>query len=175
MRFEDYDTLSSILNEFRREKLDIEIQIEHNLKCMKTAEAYLSSYVDSVSDDFRIFSPRKADTEEKRRIENVSEEKAACEEANKKLLARKNILTDYVERLENVLEYSKTENTERNDQMESICKDTLSGLDNLVQRMEGCFGYIEKNPVQAKQDFIIIGRYLKEIADKLRNCLKQEE
>ena len=172
MRFEDYDMLSSILNEFCREKSDLEVQIEHNLKCMKMADVYMDSYVDSLSDDFKIFSPRRTDTEEKRRIDNVSKEKAAYEEINKKLLERKDILIDYVEKLENLLKYERVDDTEKNEYVENMWSDTILNLDTLVQRMEVCCSYIEKKPVQAKQDFIVIGRCLKEITYKLRDYMK---
>lgn len=174
MKAEDYNILNSMMEEFQQEKLKIEIQIESNLKNIKIAETHIESFQNSESEDFKIFSPRKKDKEENRRIEIILVEKSKYEESNLKLNERRQILISYIDNIYTILKNQSIEDVSENERIKDVCNDVLRGMDELISKIDEKCKCIEKNPVQAKQDFVIIGRYLRKIADKLRSWQKQD-
>lgn len=171
MRSEDYQTLNTMVEEFRREVSEINIQIENNLRNIKTADAQLKSFTDSEEESFRLFSPRRMEAEDRRRMEKIAGEKVEYEDFNKELEAKKKVLTDYADKIDNIIKRQTIDNISTIENLKNSCTEVLQKLEGLIQRIEISSEYIEKNPLQAKQDFIIIKKYLQEIVVKMKGIL----
>lgn len=174
MKAEDYNILNFMMEEFQQEKQKIEIQIKNNLKNIKIAETHIEYLQNSESEDFKIFSPRKKDAEKNKRIEIILEEKSKYEQSNLKLNERRQILISYIDNIDTILKHQNIEDKSEKEKIKYVCNDVIHDLDDLILKINEKCKYIEKNPVQAKQDFVIIGRYLRKITDKLRNWQSQD-
>lgn len=165
---ENFEILNEMSEELRQNILDIEIQIENNLRSIKTADAYLKSVADSEEDDFRLFSPRKIESKDKKRIEEIERERNECKLKNEKLLEKKQILNNYIDRLNSFIDYRKNDDTTKIENLRNSYAAFFKEMEELVQRIKVSSGTIDKNPFQAKQDFVIIAKYLQEIVEKMK-------
>lgn len=60
MILDDYNSLYDIWKELCQEVEEIEAQIQYNLQCIKEKEIYVDDFLKYETEDFRVFSPRKA-------------------------------------------------------------------------------------------------------------------
>lgn len=171
MKSEDYQTLNRMLEEFRREISDINIQIENNLRSIKAADVQLKSFTDSEEESFRLFSPRRMESEDRRRMEKIAGEKVELEDSNAKMEEKKMILTEYADKLDNIIKRYNIDDISELNTLKYFCAEVRQKLEGLVQKIAACSEYIERNPLQAKQDFKIIERYLREIVENMKGIL----
>ena len=171
MRSEDYAILDELLKEFRKEAAEIDVQTSENLRRVREAETYISSVTDSESDDFKVFSPRKAEVLYKKELEDARREIAVCRDENGRLCRRRELLAGYVEKLEALTECLKRESGAGVKEAGELRDESLRQLENLGEKLDSVCSYIDKKPVQAKQDLAIAGKCLKEVMDKMRDTM----
>ncbi len=102
MRSDDYNALNSVIIELRQELSALDCEIEKNTQRIKEADAYVKSLKGSEPADYKIFSPRDAESIHRDEIEKICEERHICEEKNEQLSARRKILSSQIKRLEKV-------------------------------------------------------------------------
>lgn len=171
MKSEDYDILDELLKEFRKEAAEIDAQTSENLRRVREAETYISSVTDSESDDFKVFSPRRAEVLYKEELENARREIAACRDENRRLSQRRELLAGYMERLETLLGCLKRESGAGVKEAGELRDESLRKLEDLKEKLGSACSYIDKKPIQAKQDLAIAGKCLREVMDKMRDTM----
>lgn len=169
MKLEDYYVLNEMLGEFRREAADLEAQMNHCERRVKEAEAHLKVFEDQESDDRKVFSPRKAGVLYKEEIERIRKEKSACEEERQYLSEKKSIVDGRIKRIFGVIDGQEKSFTVQEKTDNRILDATVESLDELTERIEKTCLQIQRNPIQARQDFAIIAKSLRETTDKIRN------
>ena len=172
MTLDDYNTLNEMLQEFRRESEEMSVEIDCNLRHIREAEVYLKAFTELESDDYKVFSPRKAGIIHKEEIEKIRGEKAGYEEKNRELSRKREILTARIAKLENVLRRQNYDFDSQTGAARELQHEVVQKLEELVHKMELSSVGIDRNPIQARQDFAIIGKCLKEIVDKIRDTAK---
>lgn len=178
MNLDDYNSLNNILKEQRLELMKLEDEIQYNLRCMREAEIYVQSFIDSEPDDFKIFSPRNAESIHKEEIEKTYKEKDSYEKQNKQLIAKRDALKKQVRQLEKILKHRDYDFTLLNIQEEDrqrIARDlhdtSLQNLAHLIHKIELSSLYIDEDPVKAKLELFIVNKILKETIDEIRNVV----
>lgn len=171
MRLDDYNTLKEMLSEFRREVTEIEEELYSDTERIRDMDARLRVFTDAEPEDFKVFSPRKMEAVHREEIKRIRQEKSVCETRGRELKEKKEFLIKYIEKLEKILKCRKKDII-KGDEAERELQDTvIHDLDQLVHKIEQSSSQIVGNPVQAKQDFAVIGQSLKENVDKMRDTV----
>lgn len=178
MNIDDYNTLNDILKEFRMELNELEIQLQYNKRCVKEADVYINSFIDSEPDDFKIFSPRNAESLYKSEINKTNAEKAGYQKICHELEEKRVVLLNRIRNIENILKHENYHLTVLNLQEEDrqrIARDlhdtSLQNLAHLVHKIELSSLYIDKDPMQAKLELSLVNKCLKETIDEIRNII----
>lgn len=169
MRLEDYNALYEMLNEFRLEAAELEKQIEERLGYIREAEAHLRAFENLEPEDKKFFSPRKVEILYKEEIDRIKEEKSSHERQNHELRARKAVIDGRIEKLEAVLSHEKKDFSVRAEKTKERQNASVKSLREIVSKIEKSSAFIEKSPIQARQDFAIIAKSLRKIADNMQN------
>ena len=103
MNIDDYNVLSDIRKELLNELNELDIQLQYNKRCVKDADLYAKSFINSEPEDFKVFSPRNSENIYKEEIKRTYSEKADYENLCHELEEKRNILENKISRLENVL------------------------------------------------------------------------
>ena len=174
MRLEDYEELCEMLGELRQEAVELELQIDRNLRYIREAEAHLTAFMGSEPDDVKVFSPRKTETVHRSEIGRIKSEKSVYEEQNKELEKRKNILDKRIAGFEEILDRQSRENSKnrKEEERQEICPEELDELISKIEKSSAC---IDRNPIQAKQDFALTVRYLRAFSDKVRAAMVRRQ
>lgn len=173
MILDDYNALNEMLGTFRQEADEMDIQIQNNLRRMKELEIYLQSLVGVESEDFKVFSPRKAEVIYKEEIGKTQKQIKEFEEQNKELCSKRDILYGRIHTIEEILGHYNTDFVAQTESMKNLLIYSMEDLNQLIQKLEMSSAYIDKNPIQVKQDFVIIGKRLKEMLMNIDFCLNK--
>lgn len=171
MRLEDYNALKEMLSEFRQEVQEIEAELNSDRERIRDIDARLKAFHDAEPEDFKVFSPRKMETVYREEIEQIREEKCAYESHDRELNGKKEFLARYIDKLEKILKCRKKNLLQEKETAAELHDASIRDLDQLVSKIEQSAGQIIKNPIQAKQDFAVIGRSLKETVDKMKDTV----
>ena len=171
MRLDDYNTLKEMLSEFRREVTEIEEELYSDTERIRDMDARLRVFTDAEPEDFKGFSPRKMEAVHREEIERIRQEKSVCENRGRELKEKKEFLVKYIEKLEKILKCRKKDIIKGNEAERELQDTVIHDLDQLVHKIEQSSSQIVGNPVQAKQDFAVIGQSLKENVDKMRDTV----
>lgn len=169
MTLDDYNILNEMLQELRQESTEMDAEMNRNLRYIREAEIHLKSFTESESDDFKVFSPRKAGIIHKEEIEKICSEKTDYEEKNQELNRKRQALAARIAKLENILRHRECDFDLQAENIRKRQDSLAQNLEELVHKMELSSACIDRNPIQARQDFAIIGKCLKEIAEKIRD------
>ncbi len=178
MNLDDYNTLEKIVNEMRQELKDLEDKIKYNLQCIKEAEIYAHLFIDSEPEDFKIFSPRNVENVHKDEIEKAYREKEGCEKQNQQLYVRKDILSEQIKSLENILKHREDGLMALNIQevdRQRIARDlhdtSLQNLAHLIHKLELTSLYIDQDTTKAKLELSVVNKVLRQTIDEIRNTI----
>lgn len=178
MKSDDYDVLKGMLGEFRQEGAVLEDQIQENLRCIREADVYLKTLVNSESEDTKVFSPRRAEIIYKEEIDKTNRKKTDYERQNRELYQKQEKLNSYIGKLETIINGRKNNNILLDIQEEDsqrIAKDlhdiSLQNLTHLIHKLELSGMYIDKDPLQAKLELSIISKCLRDAIDEIRRVI----
>ena len=146
---EEYGILAELLRELKQEIRDMDMRMNTNLRKIREAEAYVGTLAISESEDFEVFSPRRAENEE--------------------LAGRKEVLNKRICMLEEVLGWQKE--TGQSQESGDFQAKALRSLKELAEKVEESSDFIEKNPIQARQNLAIIGKCLRDLAAQLEETI----
>ena len=161
MKKEDYQALQEMLKEFREEAAELQARIEKYEERVKEAELYLKAIPDSEPEDRKVFSPRRVEVLYKEEIGRIKEQKALHEEQIRQLCGERDVIGRRISRLETVCRHQRDRARSRRDA-------SLMDLEKIIGRIESSSGYIDRNPVQARQELAIIAKSLRELVDRMR-------
>lgn len=174
----DYAILCELLNEIRKEKEKVAVELQSNLSSIRAEEIYVQNFMNTESEDYKIFSPRNMELLYKEEIKKIESQKSDYEEKNKTLYHKKNILSSWVERIEKVI---KNENSNLNvldiqeQDRQRIARDlhdtSLQNLAHLIHQIELSSLYIDQDPVRAKIELSVVNKRLRETIDEIRNII----
>lgn len=163
MILDDYNSLYDIWKELCQEVEEIEAQIQYNLQCIKEKEIYVDDFLKYETEDFRVFSPRKAEVIHKEEIEEANIKKMSYLEQNEELYLKKDLLDNRIKKLEAVLNRQDRNYTFLNIQEEDrqrIARElhdtSLQNLAHLIHKIELSTMYIDRDPIQAKLELSVI-------------------
>lgn len=169
---EDYNKLYGLLEAFLGEAADVEAQISDTTRLVRETDAYLATYRSGEPEDVKVFSPRKMEILYKEEIQKKKEEKSEYEERIQCLRRRKEVLDGKISDLQDILSRRKQDFSSRMEASREQYKASVKELDSLADKIGESSGYIEKNPFQARQDFAIIAKRLKETAEQLKKIMR---
>ena len=178
MILDDYNSLYDIWKELCQEVEEIEAQIQYNLQCIKEKEIYVDDFLKYETEDFRVFSPRKAEVIHKEEIEEANIKKMSYLEQNEELYLKKDLLDNRIKKLEAVLNRQDRNYTFLNIQEEDrqrIARElhdtSLQNLAHLIHKIELSTMYIDRDPIQAKLELSVIRKRLKETIYEIRGTI----
>lgn len=176
---EIYNVIIEVLDELRQDRNNIDEKLRDNMCRIKEVEVYAETFLSSeTEEDVKIFSPRNNDLTSKFEMENIENTKLKYEEENKLLTEKRSVLSDRIERIEQVLE-NETDNLTvlsiQEEDRKRIARDlhdtSLQNLTHLIHQIELSGLYIDKDPLRAKIELSIVNKRLKEIIDEIRNTI----
>lgn len=176
---EIYNVIIEVLDELSQDRNGIDEKLRDNMCRIKEVEVYAETFLSSEpEEDVKVFSPRNNDLTFKIEMENIESTKLKYEEENKLLTEKRNVLSDRIERIEQVLE-NETDNLTvlsiQEEDRKRIARDlhdtSLQNLTHLIHQIELSGLYIDKDPLRAKIELSIVNKRLKEIIDEIRNTI----
>lgn len=177
MQLKDYEILKELLDEFQQELSEVDDRLQKNEQEMKVAEVYLASYVDSKSEDQKIFSPRE-DSSLAEEMDRVNALRDSCEEQNRMLREKKNQLRERINRLKVVLDHKDFDFTVldvQEKERQRIARDlhdtALQNLTHLIHKIELSSLYIDQDQTKAKLALAEVNQVLKETISEIRNTI----
>lgn len=178
MIIDNYNILIELVKEMQVEISKLDNQLEYNYSRIKEADIYLRGFREAEPEDFKVFSPRNAESVHKKEIERACGEKSSYEEKNRELLSKRNILASRIEKLNKVLNRENHNLTVLNFQEEDrrrIARElhdtSLQNLTHLVHKIELCGMYIDNDPIQAKLELSVINKRLRETINEIRETI----
>ena len=171
MVIDDYNALKDMLQELRREVKALKKQMETNTERILEIERRLKVFNDAEPEDFKVFSPRTMEAAHREEIRQIKDEKARLEEQNKELNQRRETQGRYARTLEKVLKFREESSCMEREEADRLHRESMEALDQTVQKIEQSSALIVKNPTQARQDFAVISREIRETVDRIRDTV----
>ncbi len=175
---DSYEFLNQMLIDFKRELSDLNAQIQRNLLYIKEAQVSARSLEDSVSDDYRIFSPRSMSEQQREEIEKAYSRKSHYEQQNNELYISRENLEKKIEYLEKILKQEKNSLTVLHVQEEDrqrisreLHDTSLQNLAYLIHKIELCNLYIDEDPTKAKLELSVVSSKMKEVIAEIRKII----
>lgn len=169
MLTEDYNVLTELLEDLKREAGEADRAIEANLRRIRETEAYVEAFTDAESEDFKVFSPRRAEVLHKEELQDARQRILAYQRENEELTERRKLLHGRMGRLRELLDHMERETQRQVREAGELQAKTLQSLRALAERIDRSSACIERNPIQARQEFAIIGKSLRELAEEMDN------
>lgn len=175
----NYQILKDMLDDFNQEYMKLQEQINNNMLEIKEADYYEQSFLQKEDLDYKVFSPRDAESIHKSEINQAREKKRILEEENKKLLIDKDNLSSKIEQLNKILEEEKEQSyislSIQEADRQRIARDlhdtSLQNLAHIVHKIELSSMYIDKDPLQAKLELSVVNKNLKSVIEEIRNTI----
>lgn len=194
------DTLVSILQELRQERDAVDNLIHGNIDKISEIECYLNSLTDTEERDFRIFSPRDAESKFKYDLQKGKTEILLFEKQNNEYISTLNNIESKIKRIENII-FTETECKDKDsdkmavqnnsvigkknvtltimniqeEERQRIARDlhdtSLQNLTHLVHKVELSSLYMDQDILRAKLELAVINKNLKCIIDEIRNTI----
>ena len=178
MNLDDYALLSELLNDIKKERKEVDAELQSNLSSIRAEDIYAQNFMDSESEDYKVFSPRNMESMYRDEIAKIQNQKSGYEEKNKVLYHKKNTLSLWIDRIEKILENENNDldilNIQEQDR-QRIARDlhdtSLQNLTHLIHQIELSSLYIDEDPVRAKLELSVVNKRLRETIDEIRNTI----
>lgn len=176
MIIDDYNILIDVINELKQEISNLDVQIDHNTRCIKEEDIYLKNF--SEPEDSKIFNPRNVETVHRDEIQRTLQSKEDYVRQNEQLNKKRDVLCARVNKLEKILNRQnhklnvlKIQEEDRKRIARELHDTSLQNLTHLIHKIELCSMYIDRDPIQAKLELSIINKHLKETIDEIRGTI----
>nr|WP_300838155.1 hypothetical protein [uncultured Acetatifactor sp.] len=167
MTLDDMNALQEVVRYLRCQADTLQTQIEEELEVIKEAQLHLQTIENLEPEDRKIFSPRSMDVY-KEKIQMTRTEKSFHEDRNKVLLERKAVLDNQITKLETVLQHQQREISAEKKRIQKQFQVFWKKLEEIISRIEKSSASIDRNPIQARQDFVIIAKTLQEAVENMK-------
>ena len=181
MKDDQLKTLDELLKESLQEKKKIEKELSKNLNRIKEIDTFLDSMTEA--SDFKVFSPRTAESLHREEIKEEREEKDKLEISNDSYYKKIGKLEGDIERISFLIdEHKKTTNNlhliildmqekERGRIARELHDSSIQNLTHLIHSLELSSLYIDKDPIQAKLELESCSQTLKKAIDEIRDTV----
>lgn len=174
---EDYSILTELLEEMKREAGETRIRMSANFRRIREAEVFMGDLKASEAEDFKIFSPRRAEVLHRKELQEAQESKAGHERENEELADRRKLLDGRIGRLQAFLDCLELEKQREAHEAEAgdFQAKMRQSLKELADKLDRSSVYMERNPVQARQDLTIVAKRLRELAERTEKTGRTDE
>lgn len=178
MNDDQLKTLDELLKDRLQEKKKIEKELSKNLNRIKEIDTFLDSMTEA--SDFKVFSPRTAESLHREEIKEVREEKDKLEINNDSYYKKIGKIEGDIERISFLIEeHKKTKGNlhliildmqekERGRIARELHDSSIQNLTHLIHGLELSSLYIDKDPIQAKLELESCSKNLRGIIDEMR-------
>lgn len=178
MNDDQLKTLDELLKDWLQEKKKIEKELSKNLNRIKEINTFLDSMTEA--SDFKVFSPRTAESLHREEIKQVREEKDKLEIDNDSYYKKIGKIEGDIERISFLIEeHKKTKGNlhliildmqekERGRIARELHDSSIQNLTHLIHGLELSSLYIDKDPIQAKLELESCSKNLRGIIDEMR-------
>lgn len=188
MNQSSYDILSGVVEELKKEYIQLQEKIDDYTLQIKEADCYIQSFYDKEDEDFRIFSPRNVDDLYGEDIAKSKSNINAIQQQLNKCYHRQNILRSRIDKLNCVIDQEQGFHVDSNSvkknlsilsiqeqDRQRIARDlhdtSLQNLAHLVHKIELSGLFIDQDPIRAKLELVVISKNLKAVIDEVRNTI----
>ena len=154
MNDDQLKTLDELLKDRLQEKKKIEKELSKNLNRIKEIDTFLDSMTEA--SDFKVFSPRTAESLHREEIKEVSEEKEKLEINNDSYYKK-------IGKIEGDIERGRI--------ARELHDSSIQNLTHLIHGLELSSLYIDKDPIQAKLELESCSQTLKKAIDEIRDTV----
>lgn len=181
MNDDQLKTLDELLKDRLQEKKKIEKELSKNLNRIKEINTFLDSMTEA--SDFKVFSPRTAESLHREEIKEVREEKDKLEIDNDSYYKKIGKIEGDIERISFLIEeHKKTKGNlhliildmqekERGRIARELHDSSIQNLTHLIHGLELSSLYIDKDPIQAKLELESCSQTLKKAIDEIRDTV----
>ena len=181
MNDDQLKTLDELLKDRLQEKKKIEKELSKNLNRIKEIDTFLDSMTEA--SDFKVFSPRTAESLHREEIKEVREEKDKLEIDNDSYYKKIGKIEGDIERISFLIEeHKKTKGNlhliildmqekERGRIARELHDSSIQNLTHLIHGLELSSLYIDKDPIQAKLELESCSQTLKRAIDEIRDTV----
>lgn len=178
MENEEYKELKDTLKEMQSELSDLNERMEYHVQCIRQDDAFVHSFFDDESEDYKIFSPRTAKDVHKNEITRSIEDRKSHQQEYDELFLKAEILKKRIRTIEKFLDFANCDisilnllETDRKRIARELHDSSLQNLTHLVHKIELSSLYMDKDIVNAKLELSVVIKILKETIDEIRNTI----
>lgn len=175
---EKIEILENLYDDFLNEKALVQEKVDEYKNKMMEADSYIQSIIELEESDFKVFSPRNAESIYKESLEENRAIKVKYENEYQNQIRKKEIIEGRIKKIKYLIENScknnELLNLQENDR-QRIARDlhdsSLQNLTHLIHKVELASLYIDKDPTQAKLELTSISKGLKNVIEEIRNTI----
>lgn len=188
MNSASYDIVLEMLNTLQTEQDDLQLTVNQNKSRVTELECYVQSFLDKEDSNFKIFSPRNAESVYKDEFQKSNAEINLLKNQNQECLHKIETIQSQINQLQRILEIEKANNSGANisdaniailniqeEDRRRIARDlhdtSLQNLAYLIHKIELCGLAIDQDPLRAKLELSVVSKNLKEVIDEIRNTI----
>lgn len=181
MNSANYDDLKKMLQSLREERDILQKQIDENELSIQELDCHVKSILSKDEEDFKVFSPRTAESFYRDELEQLKNQKTELQQSNNQLLHDRNKLNSIIEIITKVITDEKgcslslTLLSIQEEDRKRIARDlhdsSLQNLAHLVHKIELSTMFIDQDPVRAKLELAVVNKNLKQVINEIRNTI----
>lgn len=190
MNQDDRVILTDIKKDFIIEKKQLEKTIHNNLERIQQAKSNIQTLLDKEDIDYKVFSPRKMESQYQEEIDKRRAEKELCEKENQECYKKLNQINKYIEKLDEINKNEMVNETQWNaeqldknlivlniqeEERQRIARDlhdtSLQNLAHLVHKIELSSLFIDQDPLRAKLELSVVTKNLKSVIEEIRSTI----
>ncbi len=172
--------LQEILEESLLEKKKTDDELKKNLNRIKEIDSFLDSIKNGEEADFKIFSPRTAESIHREKIEEVTEERKLLENSNDSYYKDLGKIESRIEKISFLIENRDVnkrlsilniQEKERSRIARELHDSSLQNLAHLVHSIELGTLFIDQDPIRAKLELASCSENLKQVINEIRDTV----
>lgn len=183
MKENKFSILEELLGECFQEKKVINDKIQKNANRIAEIDTFINSIQNNEESDFKVFSPRSAESIYREEIAQAKEEKIELENSNDYYLNKLGKTESRIEKISSLLEEEPNiddetkvtilsiQEKERSRIAKELHDSSLQNLAHLVHSIELGSLFIDQDPVRAKLELASCSKNLKNIIDEIRDTI----
>lgn len=183
MQEDNLTILKELLEEGIKDKKKIDCKIQKNISRIQEIESFLDSLKNSEDSDFKVFSPRSAESIHREEIQRLTEKKNNLNNRNDSYYLELGKAESRIEKISSLIKESKdtdemlhfaildVQEKERSRIARELHDSSLQNLTHLIHNIELASLFIDQDPVRAKLELASCSQNLKHIINEIRDTV----